>query len=198
MNKNHSIEFFDKQFQVQARAGEAALNPFELAALPYLRGRVLDYGCGMGNLAVAAASRGCSVVALDASETAIAHLQQRAARDGLDIVAKPADLRDYDIAEDFDTIVSIGLLMFFDCKTAFRQLESLQARVCTGGVFIINVLIDGTTYMDMFAPAGHCLFSEAELVRRFSGWKILSCETRNFDAPGERVKRFATLITRKP
>jgi tellurite methyltransferase len=111
MSANHSIEFFDDQFRHQADAGHLQLNPFEEAALTHLRGRVLDFGCGMGNLAVAAARRGCSVVAIDASQTAIDHLRKRARRESLDIDAVHADLRDYEIGEDFDTIASIGLLM---------------------------------------------------------------------------------------
>ena len=133
---NHSVQFFDEQFQRQATTGDLALNPFEEVALPHLRGRVLDFGCGMGNLAVAAARRGCSVVALDGSSAAIGHLQRRARRDSLAIDAAQADLRTFEVTEDFDTIVSIGLLMFFDCSTAFRSLANLQARVRKGGVAI--------------------------------------------------------------
>ena len=62
-----SVAFFDQQFQRQIGAEEFALNPFETVALPHLTGRVLDYGCGLGNLAIAAARQACQVEALDAS-----------------------------------------------------------------------------------------------------------------------------------
>ena len=74
-----SVRRFDEQFARQVREGDLRLNPFEAAALPYLSGRVLDYGCGLGNLAVAAARRGCTVVALDASAEAVGHLRRAAA-----------------------------------------------------------------------------------------------------------------------
>jgi tellurite methyltransferase len=93
MNPSHSVHFFDEQFRHQTAAANLALNPFEEAALPHLRGRVLDFGSGIGNLAVAAARRGCSVVALDGSETAIRHLRQRAKVESIDIEAAQADLR---------------------------------------------------------------------------------------------------------
>ena len=194
---HHSIDFFDEQFQRQALAGDLALNPFEEAALPHLRGRVLDFGCGMGNLAVAAARRGCSVVALDASGAAINHLRQRAILESLAIDAVQVDLRNHEVTEDFDTVVSIGLLMFFDCSTALRCLANLQACVREGGVAIINVMIEGTTYMDMFERDGYCLFPRLELERRFAGWDILHAEFREFAAPDQKVKSFATLIARK-
>ena len=198
MNPEHGIAFFDRQFQQQAIAGDRALNPFEETALPHLQGKVLDFGCGMGNLAVAAAKRGCSVVALDGSGAAIAHLQRRAKHESLAIDAVQADLRNYQISEEFDVIVSIGLLMFFDCASAFRSLANLKTQVREGGVAIINVLIEGTTYLDMFEPAGHCLFSRSELERRFAGWNILHAEYRDFAAPDQQVKSFATLIAQKP
>ena len=198
MVSDSSIRFFDTQFQRQVREGDLRLNPFEQEVLPYLRGRVLDYGCGLGNLAVAAARKRCSVVALDASHTAIEHLREVAQAESLPIHAEEADLRAYELHEDFDVVVCIGLLMFFDCPTALAQLRNLQAHVRPGGIAMINVLIEGTTYNDMFDASGHCLFARDELAERFSGWEIPYSEHQDFPAPGETCKSFATLVARKP
>lgn len=198
MQTDASIRFFDTQFQRQVREGELRLNPFEELALPFLQGRVLDYGCGLGNLAVAAARRGCPVLALDASPTAIAHLQAFAAEAGLPIRAEEADLRNHALQDEFDCIVCIGLLMFFDCDTARRQLATLQTHLRPGGVAVFNVLVEGTSYMDMFDPAAHCLFGAGELARRFAGWETLRLEHQDFPAPRELRKCFDTLIARKP
>jgi tellurite methyltransferase len=198
MSPSHSLHFFDQQFQRQAAAGDLALNPFEEVALTHLRGRVLDFGCGMGNFAVAAARRGCSVVALDGSTAAISHLQHRARLEALDITAMQAELRNYDVTEDFDTVVSIGLLMFFDYATAFKSLANLQAQVREGGTAIVNVMIEGTTYMDMFDPVSHCLFSKKAMQLQFADWKILHYGFRDFAVPDNRLKSFATVIAQKP
>lgn len=198
MTVNDSVKFFDTQFQQQAQDHDFRLNPVELAALPHLHGRVLDYGCGLGNLAFAAAERGCSVLALDASPAAIAHIKRRAAAEALPVHAALADLRDYRLDEDFDAVVSIGLLMFFDCLTAFKALANLQAHVREGGVAVVNILVEGTSYLDMFDPRGHCLFSRTELASRFAGWSILRSEFSDFEVPGGRNKSFATVIARKP
>jgi tellurite methyltransferase len=197
MNLNHSVQFFDTQFQQQVRNRDFQLNPFELAALPHLYGRVLEYGCGMGNLAFEAAKRGCSVVAFDASPAAIAHIQQRAASEALPVEAALADLRDYDLTEEFDAVVSIGLLMFFDCSTASRVLARLQSCVREGGVAVVNVLIEGTTYLDMFDINDHCLFFRSEMESSFKGWSILQSKFQDFDAPGGRKKAFVTVIAQK-
>jgi tellurite methyltransferase len=198
MGASSTIGFFDVQFGRQVKAGDFALNPFESAALPHLRGAVLEYGCGLGNLALAAAERGCEVTAMDASAAAIEHLNAEAAKRGLALHVVQADLRDYRLAADFDAVVCIGLLMFFDCPTAFAQLDMLQAHVVPGGLAIVNVLVEGTTYLDMFDASGHCLFAPGELDRRFAGWQVLSSEHADFPARDGLLKSFATITARKP
>jgi tellurite methyltransferase len=198
MAENRSIAFFDEQFRRHFTDAALKLNPFEVAALPYLTGDVLDFGCGLGNLAFAAAAQGCKVEALDGSPAAIRHVQDRAATEGLAVSATLADLRDYLPPGKYDCIVSIGLLMFFECQTAFKVLTDLQAHVRPGGLAVVNVLVQGTTYMDMFDPSACCIFSPAELRHRFAGWKVERFDIDEFEAPNNTIKRFATIIARKP
>lgn len=195
---SRSVRFFDDQFRRQAVEGDRALNPFEQRALPHLRGRVLDWGCGLGNLSLAAAGRGCEVLALDASPAAIAGLRARAAALGLAVDARLADLRTHEPKPGgFDAAVAIGLLMFFDGATASRQLARLQAAVRPGGVAVVNVLVQGTTYMDMFDPDQHCLWAPDAPARAFDGWTLLQHAVEDFDAPRGLRKRFATVIARR-
>ncbi|HWI83621.1 class I SAM-dependent methyltransferase [Ramlibacter sp.] len=198
MQPSGSVRFFDDQFQRQLREQDLHLNPFEQLALPYLRDSVLDYGCGLGNLAVAAARRGCSVHALDASPTAIGHLRGVARADGLAIRAEQADLRTHAIGEEYDAVVCIGLLMFFECALAHAQLQSLMAHVRPSGIAVVNVLVEGTTYLGMFDPQGYCLFGRDELKAVFAGWELLHFEQQDFPAPNGAVKCFATVVARKP
>lgn len=193
-----SIEFFETQFRKQVANTDLALNPFEIAALPYLHGHVLDFGCGLGNLSVAAARQGCAVTAIDAAPTAIRHLASRSARESLGITALIADLRGYKFTDDFDVIVAIGLLMFFGPEAARRQLTELKAHVRPGGVAIINVLIEGTTFLEMFDPVEHYLFHRDELREAFTGWEIESESLQDFPAPDSTLKSFVTIIARKP
>ena len=166
-------------------------------AQPYLQGEVLDFGCGLGNLAIAAAERGCRVLALDAAPTAVSHLQQLAAHRGLPLRAVQSDLRGYRIDGSYDAVVSIGLLMFFDRGSALAQLAQLMSSVRPGGVAAVNVLIEGTSFLDMFDGDCYYLFKHDELSNAFAGWHILHASFDDFAAPGATVKRFATLIARK-
>lgn len=192
-----SVEFFATQFDRQIAAAEYALNPFERLALPWFSGSLLDLGCGLGNLSLAAARSGCRVTAIDACANAVADLGARASRDALPVEAHQADLRDWTPDRTYDSVACIGLLMFFEPAVARRALERVQSAVAPGGIAVVNVLVEGTTYLAMFDPAGHHLFGEAELREAFAGWTVLEWQRAEFEAPGGTVKRFVTLVAKR-
>ena len=193
----HPVDFFDTQFRRQVRESDFALNPFEQLALDYVAGTVLDYGCGLGNLTLAAARRGCRVVAIDASPTAVERIRAAAAQEKLAVEASCADLSIHRIERSYDTIVAIGLLMFFRRERALAMLADIQANVAAGGCAIVNTLIEGTTYFGMFDPDYYYLFGHDELEQRFAGWKILVSRHDSFSAPGDTRKEFSTVIARR-
>jgi tellurite methyltransferase len=196
---NKAIDFFSDQFDRQIDAAEYRLNVFEERALAFLEGEVLDLGCGLGNLAIAAAERGHPVLALDACNRAVADLRRRAASRALPLQAGWADLSDWKAAGTYDSVVSIGLLMFLDCEHAQRVLAEMQRAVRPGGICVVNVLIEGTTFMKMFDENAYCLFPRDALLARFAGWTVLDHRIEDFEAPEPgTIKRFATLIVRRP
>jgi tellurite methyltransferase len=197
MSPNQSIAFFDTQFQKQVAGNDFALNPFEKIALPFLRGRVLDLGCGLGNLSIEAARRGLDVAAVDASATAIKRIKETAIAENLGIDAIQAEIGTWPIGGKFDTIIAIGLLMFFKREDALALLAAIQEHTAAQGVAVVNVLVEGTTFMGMFDPGNYCLFGVHELEERFTGWNILLARHDSFDAPGGTKKEFATIVARK-
>ena len=195
---NQSIQFFDAQFRKQLAQQELSLNPFEQAILPFVKGRMLDLGCGLGNLSVAAAQCGYPVLALDGCASAVAALNERVERLGLPVRARLANLSDAVVEGRFDTVACVGLLMFFPPAQAFGWLQRIKELTRPGGIAAVNVLIEGTTYLDMFNPAGYTLFGQDALDDAFAGWQILHSAVDQFDAPGNTVKRFSTVIARRP
>jgi tellurite methyltransferase len=195
--KSRAVEFFGAQFGRQIAAHDYKLNPFEALALPYLVGSVLDLGCGLGNLSLAAAARGARVTALDACENAVDDLAQRASASGLPVTARAVDLRGWRPDQTYDAVACIGLLMFFAPGDAMAGLAAVHDAVRPGGVAVVNVLVEGTTYLEMFDPVAHHLFTRDELAAPFSGWTILQDREDDFPAPGGTLKRFRTLIVRR-
>ena len=197
MITNQSIAFFDTQFQKQVASNDFDLNPFEKVALPFVHGHVLDLGCGMGNLSIEAARRGANVLAIDASSAAIERIQKTALAENLAIDGTLADIGNYEITGQFDTIIVIGLLMFFERGKALALLADIQEHVADQGIAIINVLTEGTTFMGMFDADNYYLFGQSELEDRFKGWNILRSIHDSFDAPGNTRKEFSTVIAQK-
>ena len=192
-----AVRFFDDQFARQIAAGDFALNPFETLALGYVRGSVLDLGCGLGNLALEAAKRGCKVTAVDASRPAVRRLRGAAKRLGLGIRVVAADADTFCIEDQYDSVVCISLLMFFEPAKARALLTNLQQAVAPGGVAIVNASIEGTTFMGMFDPRSHCLFRRGEIEAAFGGWDLLETRVDEFPAPQATKKVSSTVVARR-
>jgi tellurite methyltransferase len=89
--------------------------------------------------------------------------------------------------------------MFFPSDAARRQLGRALAAALPGGILVVNVLIEGTTSMEMFdSERGYRPFDEDELPRAFEGWQMPDDRIEQFDAPGGTVKRFRTSVARRP
>ena len=120
------------------RAGRDAMRANLLAWLPEdLTGRrILDAGCGTGALAIEAARRGASVVAIDLSPTLVGLAQQRlAATPGGDNISFiVGDMRRLDLGT-FDHVVAMDSLIHYDPEDGLTTLASLAGQVTKSIVF---------------------------------------------------------------
>jgi magnesium-protoporphyrin O-methyltransferase len=117
------------------RAGRDRMRATLLSWLPEdLTGRrILDAGCGTGALAVEAARRGASVVAIDLSPTLVNLARERAPQD-LDITFGSGDMLDPTLGQ-FDHVVGMDSLIHYVAPDMVRVLAGLAARATTSLVF---------------------------------------------------------------
>jgi magnesium-protoporphyrin O-methyltransferase len=120
------------------RAGRAQMRAQLLSWLgPDLRGRrILDAGCGTGMLAVEAARRGASVVAIDLSPTLVRLAQERLPPD-VDpalIRFQVGDMLDETLGH-FDHVVAMDSLIHYAMRDAVHVLNALAPRTRQSMVF---------------------------------------------------------------
>jgi SAM-dependent methyltransferase len=86
--------------------------------------KVLDVAAGNGNASLAAARRGCEVVATDYVETLLEGARRRAEAEGLPLTTKVADAEDLPFASgSFDAALStVGVMFTPDPRRAAREL----------------------------------------------------------------------------
>jgi magnesium-protoporphyrin O-methyltransferase len=114
------------------RAGRDEMRKTLLFWMPAdLKGvRLLDAGCGAGQLAIEAARRGADVVAVDVAGTLVNLARERAERETF---AGSIDFRTGDMlgAEHgaFDYVVAMDSLIHYDADDIVRVLEGLAPRV---------------------------------------------------------------------
>ena len=158
-----------------------------VASLP--PGDALDLACGAGRNALYLAERGWRVIAVDGSPVAVEMTRERAARRGLKIETRIADLdrREFSIEpESFDLI----------CDSYYMQRDlfpMMQAGVRHGGIVISIVHL-----ADADRPHGtERRAYPGELRKVFEGWKVLDYREGEPDESGHKYP-VAEIAAQKP
>jgi ubiquinone/menaquinone biosynthesis C-methylase UbiE len=101
--------------------------------------RILEIGCGDGELAILLAKKGAVVSAIDISETMIAAARQRASAEGAKVDFAVAAAQEIPYADNaFDVVIAVTILCFVrDASPVFQEI----ARVLKpGGRLVIGEL----------------------------------------------------------
>ena len=128
----------------------ALLQVIDGGILDTVGARVLDVGCGTGDLAIALAARGYEVLGVEISPTAIAQAREKAQRAGVRVHFEVQDATNLSLSQaPFDALVDSGLLHNLhradDTAAVRRYLAQLPSLVAPGGVAVIlAIALDGT------------------------------------------------------
>jgi SAM-dependent methyltransferase len=143
-----------------------------------LAGRVLDSGCGTGENALLAASRGADVIGIDVAPTAIARARAKAAKRGLTVRFEVADVLDLGHLDlDVDTIIDSGVFHVFDDEDRARYVDSLAAVIRSGGSYYLMCFSDQQP-----GDWGPRRVRAAELRSAFrDGWAVESVSADTFE-----------------
>lgn len=106
---------------------------------PLERPKVLDLGCGLGRHAIAFALAHFSVTAIDASATAIQHLDEWAHKLHLSIVTKVGDLFDDLLPQEgFDIVLSYNVIYHGSREQFARAICHIEKLLKGGGLFFFT------------------------------------------------------------
>ncbi len=149
-----------------------------LAESGLLAGQVLDVGCGTGEHALLAASRGAKATGVDISPTAIKQARAKAAERGLDVqfqVEDALDLRQLD--PSFDMIIDSGVFHVFSDEDRPRYVASLAGVLRPGGTLYLMCFSDRQP-----GDFGPRRVRQDELRAAFSdGWAVQSITANTFE-----------------
>jgi len=156
--------------------------PAFLAAGDRIAGRVLDVGCGTGDLAIWLAARGSSVTGVDflAGPLAAARAKAAAAAVAVNFLEMDA-LAVGEIPERFDAVVDCGLFHSFDDAGRSAYVAALARLLEPGARLFVLCMSDAEP-----GTHGPRRVSAAELRAAFAGgWEVESIEPVRFEVvPG--------------
>jgi SAM-dependent methyltransferase len=108
----------------------------------WIRGRVLDAGCGSGEHTIHLARLGYDVVGVDLAERALEEARENAAARGVPARFEVADALRLETGPRFDTILDSALFHIFDDEDRAQYVRSLRGVCRPDGVVHVLALSD--------------------------------------------------------
>jgi 2-polyprenyl-3-methyl-5-hydroxy-6-metoxy-1,4-benzoquinol methylase len=153
-----------------------------VAAAENICGRVLDIGCGTGDLAIWLAEQGRTVTGVDFLAVPLARAREKAAARGVQANLLQMDAREVGtLPERFDAVTDCGLFHTFDDVGRAAYVQALTALLEPGGRLFLLCFADAEP-----GTHGPRRVSQQEIRAAFAaGWVIESIEPARFEVvPG--------------
>ncbi|MCL2445393.1 MAG: methyltransferase domain-containing protein [Oscillospiraceae bacterium] len=137
------------------------------------RSTVLDVGCGEGRNAIFLAGLGYCAEGFDLSEAGIAKAQAIAATQNLDIRFWAQDMAEFAFAQDYDVILSHGVLHLPEKSVRNAFITLAQTHTKPSGLHFIGVFTNRLPAAPDMVAVTKSLFDVGELPAMYDGWEIL-------------------------
>jgi tellurite methyltransferase len=135
--------------------------------------RVLDVGCGEGRNAIFLAEKGFAVEAFDLSEAGIEKAKRIAEAKGISVRFFVCNLGDYRFEQDFDVILSHGVLHLCEREIRNKFIEAAKLHTATGGVNAIGIFTNRLPAAPDMAAVTKSLFDVGELPAFYDDWDLI-------------------------
>jgi ubiquinone/menaquinone biosynthesis C-methylase UbiE len=156
---------------------------------------VIDIGCGTGENALYLASRGISVLGVDAAPTAIAQAQEKARQRGSSATFLVADALALEgLGRTFDAAIDCGLFHTFSDLDRVRFERSLYGALRPGARYVLLGFSEHEP-----GELGPRRVTQPEIRATFvTGWTVDSIVAERFAAslPGDGAHAWLALLTR--
>jgi tellurite methyltransferase len=131
-------------------------------------GTVLDLGTGTGRHALYLAKKGFRVTAIDRDPAKLFALKQNARGIGKRIIIQQSDIARFKPSKKYDVILATAVLHFLQKGQVSRAIKMMKLHTALHGINVVSVHTDKNPRLSR-----PYLFSEGELKKYYSNWKIL-------------------------
>jgi len=145
MDSTPTLSRFDDAYRTKTAPwviGEPQPAVVELQRAGWIRGNVLDIGCGTGEHTILLTQLGYDVLGIDFSSNAIEQARANAADKGVDARFEVADAMNLDPDAAYQTILDSALFHIFDDEDRPRYVASLHTACKPGGLVHVLALSD--------------------------------------------------------
>lgn len=148
----------------------------EFASELVKNGKVLDIGCGEGYDAVYFVKNGYAVSAFDISKDEVQNIKKNVRENKLKIKAFVADILKYTVKENFDIIVSYGVLQFLGKKSQ-KYFANLKSKTNLHGVHAFYIFGEKGDFAQI-AKEKFWFPYKKELRQIYKDWKVLKLQEK--------------------
>jgi SAM-dependent methyltransferase len=177
MDTTPSLSLFDDAYQSRTAPwviGEPQPAIVELERAGWIRGKVLDVGCGTGEHTILLTRLGYDVLGIDFAPRAVEQARENAASKGVDARFDVADAMNLGDEPAYDTIVDSALFHIFDDTARAAYVRSLHAACRPGALVHVLALSDAGRG---FGPE----VSETDIREAFAdGWVLEALDTTTY------------------